>query len=154
MQPEAPDMIRYLRSVSPQAVMLTNTNGHYLGTPQRREAVLRSGLDGLVFSIDGSSPETYAIYRRKGNFMQVMDNLRELIEQRGLLGLSRPRIEWQYLLFNWNDSDEELERARRMARDAGVDRLFFRPARTPLSGISWRYLPFTRRYRRIRPELG
>src|SRR5690606_1612999 len=38
-------------------------------------------------------------------------------------GRDVPYINWRYILFNWNDSDEEMAEARRRAEAVGVDRL-------------------------------
>ena len=34
-----------------------------------------------------------------------------------------PYLNWRYILFKWNDSDEEMNLARRLATEIGVDRL-------------------------------
>jgi len=51
----------------------------------------------------------------------------------------RPEIEWKYVIFNWNDRKELIQRAVRMAEEAGVDRIGFVPTARPATGYSWRY---------------
>src|SRR5207248_1260012 len=48
---------------------------------------------------------------------------------------------WRYILFRWNDSDEEMNRARQMAADIGVDRLCWEITDHPEDGYSRRFIP-------------
>jgi hypothetical protein len=50
-----------------------------------------------------------------------------------------PILEWKYLLFNWNDSPETIQRAIEMAKQIGVDMISFWPTANPFYGVSWRY---------------
>ena len=53
--------------------------------------------------------------------------------------MAQPILEWKYLLFNWNDRRETIERAIELAKEAGVDAISFWPTSNPFWGISWRY---------------
>ena len=64
-----------------------------------------------------------------------------------------PWILWNYILFRWNDSDEEMERARALAIELGVDRLTWTTTDQPLGMPSTRFVPGTPDYERIRPGL-
>jgi hypothetical protein len=63
-------------------------------------------------------------YRRGGHFDLVIDNMRRIIAARRRLGLTRPLVTWQFLVFAFNE--HELDLARAMAADIGVDCLTFR----------------------------
>ena len=54
-------------------------------------------------------------------------------------GLKKPVLEWKYLLFNWNDHPETIQRAIEMAKAAGLDIISFWPTNNPFYGMSWRY---------------
>ncbi len=90
----------------------------------RLERLARSGLNELIVSLDGASAETYGQYRRVGRFDLVVENIRRLVGIKRALGLSTPRINWQFLVFRFNE--HERERAEVLARDLGVDSLTFR----------------------------
>ena len=62
-----------------------------------------------------------------------------LVEYRNARGLSKPILEWKYLLFNWNDHPKHIERAIEMAREAKLDFISFWPTNNPFWGMSWRY---------------
>ncbi len=83
------------------------------------EALILSGLDKLIVSIDGATPETYSKYRVGGDFNRAMDNLRLLIEKKRQLGKIHPYICWQFLVFRHNE--HEIEKVKRIGKDLGVD---------------------------------
>jgi len=95
-------------------------------TDERIERIVMSGLNELVVSLDGASSATYGLYRRRGNFDLVFNNLRRLIEAKHGLGLKRPLITWQFLVFGFNE--HEIPKARALAADIGVEKLIFLPA--------------------------
>ena len=90
------------------------------------EGLVRSGLDELIVSLDGASPETYDVYRIGGKFGLVIDNIRRLSDAKSRLGSKNPEIVWQYLVMAHND--KEIQKAKDMAKSLGV-RLRIVPAR-------------------------
>ncbi len=128
------------------------TNGMLLGTRAKQEALVRSDVDEVLFSVDGADQETYARYRRGGNLARVLANMRGLLEARERLGAHRPYVVWRYILFRWNDSDEQLARARALAAEIGVDRFCFEITTYPEGAPSQRFVPGTPEFERIRYE--
>lgn len=153
VNPRAYDMIAYAKSRFPHLFVYASSNGLLFDRPARREALLRSGLDEIVFSIDGARPESYATYRVKGDFHKVIHNLRECVELKRRLGLNRPQIIWRYILFRWNDSDAEMREALALAREIGVDRFYWEITDHPAGSPSPRFLPGTRDFERIRHQV-
>jgi len=97
------------------------------------DSVLRqlvaSGLGMISISLDGATSETYAQYRRGGDFDLVVRNMRRLVELKRELGLTYPLIEWRFLRFQHNEHEEKA--ARKLAADMGVDLLEFWPGSAP-----------------------
>src|SRR5262245_54968718 len=116
------DMCEYIKEKFPHIYLYTSTNGLAFGEEQIRRLV-RSGIDEVTFSIDGATPESYAIYRRRGNFDKAIDNLRHAVDEKRSTGRDVPFLNWRYILFTHNDSESEMHRARSMAAEIGVDRL-------------------------------
>ncbi|MFA5517652.1 MAG: radical SAM/SPASM domain-containing protein [Spirochaetota bacterium] len=87
------------------------------------EALVASGLDYLILSIDGATAETYGKYRVNGNFDLVLDNITRLVKARKDLKSKTPFIVWQYLLFDHTIS--EINQAKKLAQERGVDRIDF-----------------------------
>lgn len=123
MHRQANEMVRYCREKNPNCFILSSTNGHFFHTPERLQAVLDSGIDCLIFSVDGATQESFEKYRVNGDLERVFEAMRKLIEMRNALGREHPLVIWRYILFDWNDSPEEMELARELAREMGVDHL-------------------------------
>jgi radical SAM protein with 4Fe4S-binding SPASM domain len=83
------------------------------------ERLIDAGLDSLWASVDGATEETYARYRVGGDFGLALANLERLARLKHRLHSSRPRIVWKFIVHRHNA--HEVETARRMAREIGVD---------------------------------
>jgi len=64
-----------------------------------------------------------------------------------------PFINWRYILFVHNDSDEEMTRAREMAAEIGVDRLCWELTDHPEDLFSRRFRPGTAAHASIKHEV-
>lgn len=123
MHKRAHDMVRYCKDKNPNAFVLSSTNGHFFHTDERVEQLLDSGIDALIISVDGARQESYARYRVNGNIERVFDGVRRIRAAREARGLSHPLLIWRYILFDWNDSPEEMQAARELAPQVGFDHL-------------------------------
>lgn len=153
LHPRIFDMIRLAKQVNPEVTVIVSTNGVPLRTSEKRAELISSGCDEVIFSIDGASPETYSKYRVGGDFDRVIANMRALIKERDDHGTTVPRVVWRYILFKWNDSNDEMDRARTMAKDVGVDWFCWMTTTTPPDGYSRRFVPGTPDYESIRDEM-
>ena len=97
-------------------------------------ALIKSGLDVLICSIDGATQEIYEIYRRKGNLNIVFENLNLLIKTKKENNSAGPLIIWQYLVFKHNE--KELNIAEKLAKEIGVDEINFAKPWCPEDWIS------------------
>ena len=132
------DILRLAKRIVPGVFVLVSTNGNVMpdGWP---EIIIQEGLiDRIIFSIDGASQETYCQYRVGGNFDRAFKNMTEFSKYKKLYAKSIPQIEWQFILFKWNDSDMEIKRARELAAEHG---LILHWLYTHTEGNSQRVLP-------------
>ena len=148
----AVEMCEYIKTKFPHIYLYTSTNGLAF-TEEKVRQLARSGIDEVTFSLDGASQETYVQYRQRGNFEKAIGNLRALVDERAKLGRHMPFINWRYILFKWNDSDEEMNKARAMATELGVDRLCWEITDHPEDSFSRRFAPGTPDHERIRYEI-
>src|SRR5689334_16749912 len=146
------DMVDYIKSRHPHVYLYTSTNGLAL-TEDGARRLARSGIDEVTFSIDGATPESYVQYRQRGDFAKAIRNLTALVDEKRRHGLDVPFINWRYILFTHNDSDEEMNLARRMAEEIGVDRLSWEITDHPENMFSRRFLPGTPEFERIKFEI-
>ena len=125
------DTITFLREVRrtrPGVQIMTNTIGLVM-TPAQIQAIATEALmDKVVFSIDGATAESYRKYRVGGTFSKAFGKMKALADACRAAGTwrkydvtaGRVQITWQYILFEWNDSDEELALAQELARNIDV----------------------------------
>ncbi len=84
---------------------------------------IRSGLDYVTVSLDGVTQETYQQYRVRGDVAEVFDNMKRLVSVKRALKSRTPFVEWQFIVFKHNE--HEMDEARKLAADIGVDLLRF-----------------------------
>jgi len=90
----------FVKTAKEKGVMaMTSTNGHYIRTDETAEAIVRSGLDQIIFSMDGTNQETYEKYRVGGNYNLVLETLERLSRARHNLKSRTPLIELQFIVF-------------------------------------------------------
>lgn len=116
---DVPEMIACAKSHGIEVKLDCNLNDVTEDVARR---LIASGLDILSVSIDGASQETYEQYRIGGKLEKVLENLRLLVRLRKERG-SGPKLIWQFLVFKHNE--HEVERARELAREIGVDDVSF-----------------------------
>ena len=103
----------------------TSTNAHFLRA-ERAEAIVESGLDRLIVSIDGASQGTYAQYRIGGQLTKVLEGTENVMEAKRRVRSGGPHVVWQFLVVGPNE--HELPEIEKMARRAGVDELVIKTA--------------------------
>jgi len=131
------DMVRYAKT---KGVMTqTSTNGHYIRTDEMAEEVVTSGLDQIIFSMDGTNQETYEKYRVGGNYNLVIETLGRLSNAKQKLRSKTPLIELQFLIFRHNQS--EIDELIRIARDHNVNRIAFKSAQIYSDDQAEEFLP-------------
>jgi hypothetical protein len=148
----AVEMCEYVKARFPHVYLYTSTNGLAF-TEESLRRLARSGIDEVTFSVDGASQDTYATYRRRGDFSAVLRNMRLMADEKRAADLDVPVINWRYILFTWNDSDEEMARARELASEIGIDRLSWEITDHPEDAFSRRFLPGTPDYAAIQREI-
>jgi len=114
LSPDILEEMKVVREFNPGLYIVTSTNGMLLDTDAKREAALL--MDEVIFSIDGCDQKSLQKYQRGGDFNRALNNLRDLVRFRDVRGLTKPQIEWKYLLFNWNDQPRQIAMAISAAR--------------------------------------
>lgn len=148
----AVEMCEYIKAKFPHIYLYTSTNGLAL-TEEKARRLVHSGIDEVTFSIDGASQETYARYRRRGKFDVALTTLRAMTDEKARAGRDVPQLNWRYILFKWNDHDEEMSRARTLAAELSVDRLCWEITDHPEDSFSRRFVPGSDDLDRIRYEI-
>lgn len=153
IHPKAIDMIQYAKSRYPHVYLFTSTNGLLLNTDDKLRRLVESGIDEITFSVDGARQDSYVKYRRGGDFNKVFQIMKRLVEIRKELKSDTPFTNWRYILFRWNDSEEEMQMARSLAAEIDVDRLCWEITDHPENSASERFVAGTADYQRIQHEI-
>lgn len=117
------DELRIIREINPETEIVLSTNGALLDSEEKRKAALY--LDHLYFSIDGASQASMQVYQVGGEFQKAIQNMADMVAFRDALQSPRPLIEWKYVVFEWNDSEKEIDSAIRIAKETQVDIISF-----------------------------
>lgn len=113
------DMIDYAKAK--RIFVRVSTNGHFLKDGKNLERIVMSGLDELMFSLDGASEESFLKYRVGGKFETVIKNLEDLVKTKRRLKKRTPFIELQFIVMSHNE--HEISKIKEIAKRIGVDSL-------------------------------
>jgi MoaA/NifB/PqqE/SkfB family radical SAM enzyme len=98
---------------------IVNTNLSLDLEPGRIEALVASGLDQLVVSIDGARQDAYERYRVGGRLALVLENVRRLQRTKERVGSATPLLAIEFHPFPWNV--DEVEAVRQLARQLDIE---------------------------------
>jgi len=131
LHPRFHEFVRTARRWFPETPQRVITSGNF----DYAATIGPEAPDEIMVSCDGVWAESYARYRVGGNVERVIRFMRDA--QSAAAGGGRPMVIWKYILFEWNDSDEELREAQFLAQEIGVAALLF--VCTHSAGKSRRY---------------
>jgi radical SAM protein with 4Fe4S-binding SPASM domain len=123
LNPEFTDMVRY--AAAKNVYTSTSTNAHYLKDETAEETV-RSGLNRIIISIDGTTQQTYESYRIGGTLEKVLDGTRNLIKWKRKLKRSAPQVVFQFLVVKHNQ--HQIKDLYKIAHEVGVDEVVLKTA--------------------------
>lgn len=109
-------MIKYAKKYNLEVDISTNMNFY---NEKIGRKIIKSGLDTLIMSIHGGSPESYSKYMVGGDFDKVLRNLTSLVELRKKLNSKTPKLRWRFVVFRHNQ--HEVEKTRELALKMGAD---------------------------------
>lgn len=116
--PRLRELVQMARAFFPTAHQRIITNGNY----DYRRTLAGTAVDEIVVSCDGLNPESYSRYRVGGDVHRVLQFMADIPKR---VNGRIQKVVWKYILFEFNDSDEELAAAQQKAVELGVDQLIF-----------------------------
>ncbi|MGA2935642.1 MAG: radical SAM protein [Syntrophobacteraceae bacterium] len=149
LNPNAYEMIHYACQCGIKVI--SSTNGHVFASGDHARKVVQSGLDALIFSVDGITEEAYRRYRDQGRLETVLEGIRKVVAEKKRLKVKRPIVNLRYIVMRHNERD--IGALREFARSLGVDMLVLRRYHTAHSGhqssAGWesQYAPSEVKYR-------
>ena len=147
------DFISFIEYAKTKGIMTqTSTNGHFIRTDAQAETLVRSGLDVLIFSLDGTNAESYAKYRVGGSFNLVMEALERVARIKRSLASKTPMVELQFLIFKHNQT--EIDSIIQISKQFDLDRLSFKTAQVYSDEQAEMFLPEDSRFNRYERDKG
>lgn len=102
LHPRVAEMVAMAKQLGARTEIITNG---LLLSREKSAALIEAGLDSLVVSIDGASPEGYADVRSGASLWQVQQNLEQLQTLRLLSPRQRPEVGLEFVAMRRNVRD-------------------------------------------------
>lgn len=119
-----PDLFKMIKLAKKYHIITgISSNGSMLNENIINE-LLDSGIDYLIFSIDGADKNTYEQYRKGGDFNKVIMNIKKLVTQKIKFKKPLPFINLQCLLLK--NTIKEMESFIALGNKIGVDKVSFK----------------------------
>jgi radical SAM protein with 4Fe4S-binding SPASM domain len=83
--------------------------------------LIASGLDSIIFAVDGISQETYEPYRQGGSLDSVLQTIRTVVARKQELKSKTPLINLRFIVMKHNE--HEIPALKELAKSLGVDAL-------------------------------
>jgi len=115
-------MIKYARENN--IYVTANTNGHFIKTDNDAENIINSGLNAIIFSIDGATEDTYKVYRSGGDFSTVINGIKKLTKAKQKIKSISPKVYLQFIVMKHNQN--EIEQIKSLGKSLNVDRIFLK----------------------------
>lgn len=118
----------------PEMIRLAHDAGIYTSTSTNGQAITRvmafeivqSGLDKIIFSIDGTTQNVYQNYRSGGNLQKTIDAVTFINECKKELNSFTPVVELQFIVFKSNE--HQMGDMKKLAVQLGANLLKFKSA--------------------------
>jgi radical SAM protein with 4Fe4S-binding SPASM domain len=123
LHPDFLEMVKY--AADRNIYTATSTNAHYL-TPDIAEKTVKSGIDRMIVSIDGTTQETYQQYRVGGKLDKVLEGTKNLIEAKKKFKSKTPHVIFQFLVVKPNE--HQIADVYKLAEELGVDEVRLKTA--------------------------
>ena len=119
-----PDTLKMVKKAKEHGIKTSfATNAHFL-TKEKINEIFDSGLDTLVISFGGMSPENYLFYHEGGDFELAIDNIKNLAKEKIKRGLNYPFITISFLVTK--KSEPEIPIIKKFAKEIKVDKLLLK----------------------------
>ncbi|OGW43328.1 MAG: hypothetical protein A2Y66_00945 [Nitrospirae bacterium RBG_13_41_22] len=119
LNPEIYEMIAYAKQRDIKIV--SSTNGHVFAKGDHAKRLVRSGIDAIIFAIDGIGQETYEQYRAGGDIKTALAGIGKVVAAKHDLNSPTPFINFRFLAMKHNE--HEVPRLEAFTKSLGVDAL-------------------------------
>jgi MoaA/NifB/PqqE/SkfB family radical SAM enzyme len=115
-----PDIFRIIAYAKSKNILVhSSTNGNVKFNDEKADLLIESGLDSLIFAVDGATQETYSKYRKGGRLEKVLDNIETIVSAKKRKGSETPRVNLRFVVMQHNEKERHL--VRQFAEQLDVD---------------------------------
>ncbi|NBC83066.1 MAG: radical SAM protein [Bacteroidetes bacterium] len=118
LNPHIFEMIAYLKRM--RIYSITSTNAQFL-SPKNCDKLVKSGLNRIIVSLDGTDQKSYAKYRIGGSYSKVIEGIQNLVAAKKSQRKKQPVIYLQFLVFRHNE--HQVKEVKQLGRQLGVDKV-------------------------------
>lgn len=116
LNPNFYEMVAYAKEKG--IVLITSTNGHFFDSTEAADRLMRSGLDGVILAVDGTTQEVYEQYRVGGDLAKVLRGIANLVAAKKELGIG-PVLHFRMVINAYNE--HQIEDFLKLGQSLGVD---------------------------------
>ena len=117
LNPSVYEMIAYAKRKG--ISLVSSTNGHLFAGANHADRLIESGIDTIIFAIDGISQETYQHYRQGGDLLTALRGVETVAARKRILGKTTPLVNFRFIVMEHNE--HEIPQARELARSLGAN---------------------------------
>ncbi|MDF1547346.1 MAG: radical SAM/SPASM domain-containing protein [Bacteroidales bacterium] len=123
LNPSLFEMIEY--ASKKKIYSITSTNGHFL-KKENSDKSIKSGLNKLIISLDGTTQEVYEKYRVNGSLSKVLEGVKTVVSSKKEAKSQLPKVVLQFLVTGENE--HQINEAKIIASKLEVDKIVFKSA--------------------------
>ena len=124
---------------------ITSTNAQILDKNFATE-IVKSGLDKIIISVDGTTQEIYEKYRKGGLLSKTIEAINFLKEAKKELNSKTPCIEAQFIVFRFNQ--HQINEFKKLAPIWGADKISIKSAQIHSPNENSEIIPTINKYSR------
>lgn len=124
---------------------ITSTNAQLIDKDLAIE-IVKSGLDRIIISIDGTTQEVYEKYRKGGLLSKSIETIKFLKEAKTELKSKTPCIEAQFIVFRFNE--HQIDEFKHLAREWGANKISIKSAQIHSPNENSEIIPSINKYSR------
>ena len=124
---------------------ITSTNAQLINKNIATE-IVKSGLDRIIISIDGTTQEIYEKYRVGGSLSKTIEAIKYLKEAKYQLKSSTPYIEAQFIVFKFNQ--HQINEFKQLAPIWGANKISIKSAQIHSPNENSEFIPTINKYSR------
>jgi radical SAM protein with 4Fe4S-binding SPASM domain len=117
------DMIKY--AADKKIFTIISTNGQFLDNEINKK-IIKSGLNRLIISVDGTNQETFEKYRVGGDLKLILEGTKNLNALKKIDKKRTPEIVFQFLVFRHNEA--QVSNIKKLGKISGANRTWIKSA--------------------------